>query len=255
MLSYPATNAARPVFLPDPVVRAHPLNRGREAWWLTLPGRAGGATFHDLMGRNPGSLVAFADASTNGWRGPSRPGGFGELLLDGIADGARVTTNFSPTYGDFTCAFWFRPGGLGNVDYDRVVDLDYDTGFCFCRNANILDSWLLLIADPGLSATVTVALPDGAWHHVVVRRSGSTGSVFADGGATTASNTVTTAALAPTTPFRMGWSAKVPPTFNYNQYKGRLDDVSLWRRALSDAECRSLYDLSRRGYPGILNRY
>jgi len=37
-------------------------------------------------------------------------------------------------------------------------------------------------------------------------------------------------------------------------FTGSLDDVAVWNRGLTDAEAARDYDLSRRGYPGVLNR-
>jgi hypothetical protein len=83
-----------PVFGPDPVNRAHPLNDGLVTWWLTLPPTDGGLRWYDLLGLNHGTLANFGAGF--GWRGTTRPGGFGQLTFDAAAGSAVDPASAAP---------------------------------------------------------------------------------------------------------------------------------------------------------------
>src|SRR5690349_1214055 len=98
--TYPAS-----IDIQNPINQDHPLNHGRVAWWLTLPGLEGGKYLYDLCGRSPGTLTNMTTTSS-GWRGTTRPGGYGHLLFDGSNDVVNMTVPSQTTTG-FTATAWF----------------------------------------------------------------------------------------------------------------------------------------------------
>jgi hypothetical protein len=233
------------------VNRGHPLNRGRAAWWLAHPGLPsgyGGARWLDLMGSYHGTLTAMTPPAS-GWRGSARPGGRGHLLFDGVGT---VTAPLVALAADFSIAAWAyladasRAGAFVKVgDANDGVAIGVGSGtFDSAGNNLILLLEHLSWRDSG------VALGTG-WHHVGItyRASASSSfSFFIDGRPLGQQNV---APLAPTGSTHLGgYQSDSGP----RDFAGPLDDISIYQRALSDAEMKSLYDLSRRGYPGVLAR-
>src|SRR5215831_20671009 len=74
----------------QPADRSAPLNDGCSGWWMFLPGLSGaGTVWRDLLAPDHGTLTNMAQpaTSTSGWGLTTlRPGGFGELRLDGSDD-------------------------------------------------------------------------------------------------------------------------------------------------------------------------
>ncbi|MGB1231195.1 MAG: T9SS type A sorting domain-containing protein [Winogradskyella sp.] len=116
----------------------------------------------------------------------------------------------------------------------------------------------------GNDATGTVALDDGAWHHVVVRATNYTSThprdviqleVIVDGNYSapvisfnlvTATNDVFTNFLA---------NASLRLNYNYNiapqtYYLGSIDDIYIYRFALTDAQIQDLYNYNSSTYVG-----
>jgi hypothetical protein len=248
-----------------PVNWQHPLNRGRLAWWMVPPnsGWRGSLRLLDLCGLS--GRKADHGTLTNGplWRGTTRPGGFGHLLFDATDD--YVDLPASPAFnfgtGDFSIGVWLRPSDVsqfrimlgkdvsGNRDWNLNHGITAAGGtssgyLCFFDN--------VASTGPG-SATVDSGgsvLTDNVWSRAVATRNGSTSTLYHNG-------------------VRVGQTTGVTTTFSatnavqigrrefggFEQYfGGALDDVSVWSRGLSAAEAAADYNLSRRGYPGVLNR-
>lgn len=238
---------ASPVNSSDPVNRQHPLNRSRSMWLLTLPDLSGGATFYDLMGLNNGVLTAMGNSS-NGWRSVIRPGGWGSLLMDGSAGSVLVTSSpsLSPTLA-VSCSAWVMYTVTKNTG---VVVKDSATGsrsYTMDINASRARFYI-----NGISAIATgpANLVTNVWYHVVGTYDGATSTVYVNGqSVATASGSVT---------INTGVSTVQVGSREFTGFRdflqGYLDDASVWTRALSAQEVFELYNLSKAGYPGVLNR-
>lgn len=239
-----------PINLANPVNWSHPLNRGRVGWWIGLPPRDGGLGYYDLCGLNHGTL--------NGglaWGGTSRPGGYSELRGDGTAKyvdcgngpAIGVTSNMS-----FACSVklnatgTFVFAGKDASSGGRAWDLDTTgSGARFYVNGGsngianggtslLANTWYRLVGtyrnNGGVNGTLTVYI-----------------NGIGDGGATTGDTSVPTATAA----LRLGSRSYS----GFEQYvNGSYDDFTLWNRELTAAEVAADYELSRTGYPGVLNR-
>jgi hypothetical protein len=217
---------------------AHPLNRGRVAWWLTPPGVGGGGSrLLDLAGRNHGTLINMVPSTTSGWQ-PN--GGFSSLAFDGVND--YVLTPFTTALNDFTVSATFFSAtspGLGN--FGRIVDKNFATGFWLGSDGatGTGTSWGGGIVNAPFTY---VTLSNFAWHRITMTRRGTTKTIFGDGGSVSATATVSGIPLS-LEPVRFGQTHDLAAPFN-----GRIDEVSIWNRALSPMEVALDYQLSRIGY-------
>lgn len=242
-----------PILLSDPVARRHPLNRGRAAWWLTLPGRAGGRHLFDLVRSNHGTLANFTAAA---WAGTTRPGGWGQVTQSGGAAGTGSVRNDAVTPLGFrtdqahTAAAWFRLGDLTASTQTIAGYSDGSLGTVLAVRSGQVGAYDESAADPLVHTTAPAA---GGWHRLMYTYNGiSLSTLYLDG--------VPVASGAPSV--NAGAIGRITllenPNTNYPERfsggGGAVDDLALWNRRLSDAEAKADYDLSRLGYPGVLNR-
>jgi hypothetical protein len=228
----------------SPVERNHPLNRGRKAWLLTLPQRAGGRRLLDLVGTGH---ATFVNGTTGA--GGARPGGYGALLFDGTDDRCTLP-DF--TADAFTVSAWCR----------QVASGDAFATFVAWDNYPGSPRHFLLLKQTSGNAQVYVGVNDtfgnidtslsvlGVWRHYTVSRSGTTATVYIDG---VSQGTITVGSGSCT--FEGGRLGDHAYSGGENEHANCLvDDVSRWDRALAADEARALYDESRRGYPSTLRR-
>jgi hypothetical protein len=254
----PWLDTSRPVFLPDPVHRHHPLNRGRTGWWPALPPLDGGRQLYDLHGLYHGTLTSMTGAG-NGWRSQS-PGGLGgSLATDGTAGyvdfgtpaGLNGATNCSWAgwmwkASNAVSAAMGATGGIASGGTGaRFAGLWFTDGNFYCS-----------ISSGGSGPFGSVAVSGFGWHRFLCAYDGTqTGNanrlqVYIDGKLQSLSFTATIpATLGACGPFAIGRDA----TDRYSA--GLYADPTLWAgRTLAAADAAADYDLARRGYPGALSR-
>jgi hypothetical protein len=167
--------------------------------------------------------------------GPGRSSG-GALALDGSSGHLALPAGVLSSLGDFTIALWVywntavtnaRVFDFGSSDIAYFALLPRDGGGSI-RFTVTGTTWF------GEQSIVTNALPTGRWVHLAVTLSGTTGTLYVDGGVAGSSNTI---ALAPwqlgdTTQNWLGRSQyAADPYFN-----GRMQDLRIYSGALSAAE-------------------
>ena len=248
----PIVRPTRPVFLPNPVNWQHPLNRGRLAWWQCLPGRMAGPTWYDLCGRNNATLISMG-ASTRGWESNARPGGSGSMLFDATTSTyVSCPVTVQPTTA-VSLQCWVNPiswtatglegvacfpAGTSNLPYFGWLYYSGFGGFAFQIYAG------------GTRATYHPGNPAvGVWTHCMATWDGANVSTYLNGVLKTGPSAYTG-----TIPAVSSGVIGALQSYNY-MYSGYVDDVSFWNRALSAAEVQADYELSMRGYPGVLNRW
>lgn len=230
-----------PIVLADPVDRSHPLNRGRVAWWLVVPGLEGGRRWFDLMGLNHGALTNLTTPAS-GWRGTTRPGGWGHILFDGVDDIVTAPALSPPT---FTLAAWGFKTAAGNGVIVAQANSSVSLASYYLRIANGSG----FHAGSGYREIIVPDCSLNAWHHHALTYDGATLRYYLDGAAGV-SGAATGTPDATTNPCTIGRFGDLSAQY----WPGPLDDVAAWDRALSAAEMGAIYDLSRRGYPGVLRR-
>ncbi len=210
------------------VAMANPVNvpttNGLVAYWK----------FDDGSGTNA------IDSSGNGYTGalvgsPPWTAGYysGALTFDGSSQ--YVATGFNQTLGDFTVCAWFNSGS--DAASSRIVDKSSSGGFWLGHEAfGAANKWGGGVEESGSPDGIFVTLTDGAWHQLCSVRQGTTHTIYGDGGAVSASNTVSAAAL-DTSLINIGGGSS-----GSNLLTGSVDDVRVYSRALSAAEISTLYN-------------
>lgn len=228
------------------VNRAHHLNQGRRAWWLTLPGLDAGPKWYDLVGSAHGTLTNMT-TSASAWRGSTRPGGFGHLQFDGSDDRVAASGLAEVSGSAVTVALWLR---LDAYDGTGAVLFGTNTGAaCFYQ---ILPGAGNTIYVSGTAVTVPATnWADGVWRRFALVASATATSVYVNG-VLAGTGGAPTAWAAGAKSFLIGdWIGSPGTTFRAN---GSIDDVTAWSRTLSAADVRADHDESRAGYPGTLRR-
>lgn len=242
-----------------PVEWGHPLNVGLAGCWMVPPnpGWWGGATLRDLVrgGKKPsdGTLtnMAFPATSTSGWAGPrGRQGGRGSLAFDGTDDYVHVPASASYP---LTISLWALATSLSG----------FPACFSVGQASNNNDRHVVYVSSGGSSffaaqsrsnvpaqgdAVHGRALTAGVWYHVAaVFASATSRTIYVNGGG----GVTNTTSVTPGSLDRMaiGRIAVATPSL---YWPGLVDDVRLYRLALSGGEVSALYDQSRRGHPDTL---
>lgn len=241
----------------QPVDWTHPLNDSLISWWLVSPlghpSYCGGSTLRDLCRRYDGTL-------TGGplWYGErGRRGGRGSLFFDGTNDYVDCgTVSQIASATNATLTGWMYKATAGSVaGFGQYTD-PYRFSVLWFSDNNVYNSaeagsasypsyasspttgwaFFAIAFDGALSGTARTACYFNA-----VAQSLSAGG--ADPGATLAASANQTA-------WRMGMDVSAGNRF----FAGQIDDVRLYNRTLAATEIRQLYELSQRGYVGLLNR-
>jgi hypothetical protein len=183
------------------------------------------ADFEDKVGAHDGTGVGNAAITTSG----AMLGG-GALALDGAGD--YVNIGDDTLAGDFSLSLWVKPenlqNGSGTAGGNGLILGDPDN----------LD-WIRLQLDGitlkwnGMSTSLATSpgFVNNSWQHFVLVRSGSAVNVYRNG--------VVVATCAKTDVFTPDCIGR-KSTDNF--YKGAMDELAIWSRALSADEITSLYN-------------
>ena len=233
----------------QPMSRDAPLNRGLQAWWLTLPQRRGSMRWPTLTGRTHGTLVAMGPSSaTSGWGATQRPGGFGELRFDGTNDyvTANCTLGTVLTASAGTVSLWVRP--LGTV---ASVTLVYrgqglfadDAGYFGLYRTNLSGTdqlWAFNFA--GSVEQVGVPYTVGVWTHLTLVHGNGLLSLYKDG-------RLVPSPIASGDTGDLSGAVWLGQGYNTEYLQGALDDCRVYNRALNAREVWGLFLASRLRYP------
>ena len=186
-------------------------------------------------------------AYTNGpslGQGGAVPGGNTAATFNGTNQYGRVTRQISD---DFTIELWFKSTqgigtgtqwwqGAGLVDAE-VAGATNDFGVSLRADGRIMAG----VGNPDRTAMSATGYNDGAWHHVVMTRTRSTGVVqlYLDGSPVAGTTGNTNALTAPT---NIDF-ARIQTGGNY--FAGSLDEIALYTRALSASEVAQHYEATQ----------
>jgi hypothetical protein len=258
--SYPIDLNIKPALIssekPQYIDLSNPLNRnfpgleGLVAKWFVLPGLDGGKYLYDVVGTHHGTLT-----NSPKWLESSRPGGYGALSFDGADDyvNCGTSTTLVPAAA-MSCEAWFRADESGGDFWLLLVSRWGQTtnSFHFSaldggggRNPRI---FLNLSISGVVNLTSTLGFASGAWTHVLWSYDGSTLAIYLNGqpaGTLSCSGSILNTA---TDQVFIGQNVATDHFF-----KGLIDQVSIFNRALSATEVKNLYKESLLGYPNELN--
>jgi Concanavalin A-like lectin/glucanases superfamily len=165
----------------------------------------------------------------------------GALGFDGHA---RVITPAIPVSPTFTVSAWVQPDPTMTYAYPRIIESQYDTGFYL--GLDMTASMYKFIGTGGAGSTGTCGQPYGcveggavkgnAWQLVTATYDGTMARLYVDG-VQVASDT---AAIQPRSlPVYIGDYYGLP---DYYGWRGGIDDVRIYGRALSPSEVLTLYN-------------
>ncbi len=185
---------------------------------------------------------------TSGWRGSSRPGGYGELRFPGVSEyvvGSQFVTNGAAR---LTLCCWALTTSANEtylVSFPYAGSGSNGVDFRIGNGAHVRAIVTTTLSQPDVDMGVGA---DGTWRHLAVTFDGADVRTYVDGvpGATAAcTGTVAT----PANEFNFG---------RFGSFGGyaacRLDDIRLYSWGLSATDVREVRDNSRLGCPAILRR-
>ncbi len=203
---------------------------GLRAWWKL--DETSGTTADDSTGRAQDGAVSGGAT----W-GPGNVGG--ALTFDGVDDGVLVGNSASLTgTTDFTLGAWVKvnPGAAsaGCVIQQREGGSGTNGEYMLVVNAAGTVNFFVYNAAYQFNITTTATINDGQWHYLTALRSGTNGFVYFDGvqvgtGSGTAKSLGAFAVA-------IGYDYRDTTA----RFKGSIDDVRIYSRALSAAEIDSL---------------
>jgi len=179
--------------------------------------------------------------------------GVGALDCDGAGDYGDIVGNPVLVDQDWSVSVWFKPdtGGAGYLGTARAFVLEtggatYPISFGL-RAGTTGNSNFQLYTDyvTGTNPYRDYQVPNAnvdQWHHLVIRRTGNVIEGYLDGALTHTINL--TGALDAYTGMRIGTYRSA----NSRWFKGQMDEVAFWQRALSVAE---ITDLRQAGQAGL----
>lgn len=227
----------------NPINWRHPLNSDTVAWFLALPGWSGGPVFKDLVRVNDGVIQSPASSGC-GWRSSTRPASFGELLLENPAFFVKPPGQYFQYANNYTVAAWaYCDAPNGNFQAIWGGRGAINRFMCLLPSGNF-------IVRGGGTNVQDSTNHCGAWHRFGMSVSSVTGLTgYMDGVAVCSDPTATGG-----NSLELDSSIGTLPEGSDFPFAGRLDDLKFIGRAWSAAEFTLDFQLSLRGYPGVLNR-
>jgi hypothetical protein len=189
-----------------------------------------------------GSGSAAADDSGNGNNGVATgtqilPGKTGlSRNFSGTTDKITVASTLINATDNFTILAWVKKTAGGTIDY---IAGNYGTGACnggvefYLNSPDTTSTLILYISGYAFSST---PFSNGDWHSVGVTRSGSVVLFYLDG-RLDATRSLTSPINA-TCNFTIGNG----PNYTSERFRGSIDEVMVYNRALSASEIQRVYD-------------
>jgi len=175
-------------------------------------------------------------------------------INNGVDFGATNTTKFLSvansligTYNadSYTVSVWLNILTLPSGNNQTICGIGGDAGRAQ-TNLMYIDIagtkyfyWSIFNGSSGFSAQLAYTLTTGTWTHVVYKKSTTTVEVYVNGTSIgTASLSITDASPGRTAEFTLAQEA----AGTANEYKGSMDEMGVWTRALSATEVSQLYN-------------
>lgn len=204
-----------------------------------------GPTTPDVSGLDNDSYLRGGTTAVSGRFGQARD-------LDGVDDAIQLpfAESLAVGAGDFTAMAWIKYGASTT---QQAIFWGYgiNTYSQFWLRAEPADSRIRgLITTNGNTAAVqtTRAYNDNAWHHVALQRKAGTLSIWVDG-TQAASVTAPAGSVSPGRPFKMYVGQRLDGAHHFD---GALDEVRIYRRALTATEINSIRTTNSTSVPNAV---
>lgn len=234
----------------------HPLNVGRVAWWLPVPGRYGGNNWWDLAQGILGTFSGFT-SSTYGFNAKSYPGGFGSVRFNGSSTLVNATAPVSWSSSSFSIIARFNMSAYPGGGNPATVFTQGQTEFQVASMAMLSTSSTLSFGfySPEASISVSSSGKDVWLAGSYTAGSPGTLNIYAFVGNTFYSSSTTNS----NGNYNGTYSCTLggPPsalTFPWEFMTGYLYSLSLYNYALPQNLLVQDYYLGFQGYPGVLRR-
>lgn len=230
----------------SPVNFQNPLNLGCVAWWLGLPGQAGGGLLFDILRIKDVRYNAHAILKSKTTVYPiwtPGVGGFPALKFDGTNAYAQLSTTGTQLSGltQFTIeALVYLTNNP--AAYMAIFSFSSTLGLFLHLSTTKMD--FVSVSDHSGATTVT----KNAWHHVCWVRNASGNLVGYLDGKQDFSAAVSVTLTGGTWGISSSGSGGVQP------FPGLIQHVKVWNRALTADEIQRSMFLSLNGYGNLLNR-
>lgn len=196
----------------------------------------GGTSAADASGNPAGGAAALVGGATfvAGRAGNA-------LRLDGTSGHAKLPSGLLANVGDFTVATWVNLAAA--TQWSRIFDFGSGTGsYMFLTPRSSAGGIRFAITTGGAGAeqiiNTSTPLATGAWKHVAVTVTGSTGILYVDGAeAARATITLRPSSLGTTSANFIGRSQYTNDPF----LNGQIDQLRIYSRALTATEVRALF--------------
>jgi beta-galactosidase len=188
------------------------------------------------------------DSAGNGWdgaliNGPTWASGSNgrinnAISLDGVDDYVTLPSGVVSALTNFSISAWVKLNSVSVAS--RIFDFGSATNNYMFLTPSSNSAVRFAIRTPAVSEETlagTTALPAGAWTHVLITLSGSTGKLYVNGApvGTNSSMTLTPFSLGNTSSNYIGRSR-----FNDPYLNGYVDELQIFDRALNDTEIAAL---------------
>lgn len=204
-----------------------------------------GATTPDVSGLHNDSYLRGAPIVVAGKFGQARD-------FDGVDDALQLpfAESLAVGAGDFTAMAWIK---YGASTAPQAIFWGYNINEFsqFWLRAEPADGRIRgLITTGGNTAAVqtSIAYNDNAWHHVALQRKAGTLSIWVDG-TQAASVAAPTGSVSPGRPFKMYVGQRLDGAHHFD---GSMDEVRLYRRALTATELNSIRTTNSTTVPNVV---
>lgn len=192
--------------------------------WLTFDG-----TSQDITGNGFNAMLAGTPSFVPGKTGMA-------IALDGVNDYIQLPANIGNS-NRWSFACWVLWNGGNN--WQRIFDFgEYTSNYMFLTPKSGNNTLRFTIYDGNTEQQInTASLTPGVWTHIAVTISNNVGKIFINGLPVATNTALTLTPLNINKKYNYLGKSQYPadPLFN-----GRLDDVRIYNRALSDAEVSKL---------------
>ena len=170
---------------------------------------------------------------------------YGKFGQGGLFNGtsSKIVTGNCNIGTRFTVSIWIKADG-NQILYSRVIENDYANGG-FAISAKSTTTW-----DAGVNGTTLTTFPpikSGVWNHLALVYNGASITLYSDG--------VPYSVASTTDPTKTNIPLYIGEYVGGGNYyfKGSMDDVAIFSRALTAQEISNLYNTNIKKYNGVSN--
>ena len=200
---------------------------GLRSWWQFDD--TSGTNLVDSTGRNVFGTMVDTPVRIVGLTG-------GALSFDGVNDGVLVGSKGAlDGAADFTLSAWVKTTSTSDGTIIAQRGPSWDNVFLVRAQGDGRVRFEIYGGGSQFNIYTTAKVNDGQWHQVIVQREGAAGRIYIDG-ALAGSATGTIRSLSATQSLAIGYDA-LDGVF----FKGAIDDVRVYTRALNASDVTALY--------------